>query len=312
MSLTSPGSATNCLQNCKIATMLKTYLFVAFFATIAVSFTQRRHCRIRNGLTQVWMRDRPPEESFNVRFNLVCKGFVPESVLKYIDVNRNPEISDGDFLATISSPPGLPGIPKPVWMVLLASLPSSFLWYFYYRFCVEEELAAYDLQRGRTPRGFGGYGSIAPFLCGPIAELFHVPGGVNWSTAGIIFLYYTQLLLYDRVNQLYKEEGLEEPLVVWWCWPFFFPLNIVVGLRQIHFLSEYWYRQKGTVPVRNDPVVALFPFIGAPRFTWQELFLTPALWCSLFGKVKNVDPVQLPQPVQDFLTLGDSDKIVKR
>ena len=37
-------------------------------------------------------------------------------------------------------------------------------------------------------------------MLGPLAVLFHVPGGLLWSNVGIFFIYYTQFLLYTRVN----------------------------------------------------------------------------------------------------------------
>ena len=172
-----------------------------------------------------------------------------------------------------------------------------------------------ELEKGITPRGFGGYGTLAPFvygcLLGPVALLLHLPGGMNWSSLGIIFIYFTQFLLYDRVNQLYKQEGLEEPLTVWWCWPIFFPLNLVVGLRQVHFLSQYWYRKRELDPLPNDLVVDFFPFIGAPRYTWQELFLTPSLWCRLFENSEAIDRSTLPEPVQKFLSIGEGESVTK-
>ena len=38
---------------------------------------------------------------------------------------------------------------------------------------------------------------------------------------------------------------MKEPLVVWWL---FVPgLNLIVGLRQIHFLSQFWAREQGII-----------------------------------------------------------------
>jgi hypothetical protein len=78
-----------------------------------------------------------------------------------------------------------------------------------------------------------------------------------------------------------------------------------VGLRQVHFLSQYWYKKrgrKGVAPV--DPVADFFPFIAAPKFSWQEFVLTPALWCKLLASVDPIDEAKLPQPVQEILKLG--------
>jgi hypothetical protein len=76
---------------------------------------------------------------------------------------------------------------------------------------------------------------------------------------GIIWIYIVQFRLYRTVNQVYRQEGLKEPLVVWWI---FVPgLNLIVGLRQIHFLSEYWAR-KQEITIK-DPVAKSIPFLSA-------------------------------------------------
>jgi len=161
------------------------------------------------------------------------------------------------------------------------------------------------------PRGYGGYGTLGLFsygmLLGPLAELLHLPGGMNWCVVGISFLYYTQFLLYDRINQAYQREGLEEPLQVCWCFPFFLPFNLIVGLRQVHFLSQYFYHVRG-MAAPSDPLTEFFPFIQAPRFTWQEFALRPSLWCSLLSHVEDIDTESLPQPIQSLLKIGtDND-----
>jgi len=252
-----------------------------------------------------------PEESFNVRFNAFFKEPVPESVLNYISLQKDVNFDDKNILSMVKASPSSPGVPRPLWLVVVASLPTALVWYGYYKFVIEEELMQLELEQNKTPRGFGGYGTLAPFvygmLLGPAAALFGIPGGVNWSGLGVAFIYYTQFLLYDRVNELYREEGLDEPLTVWWCWPIFFPLNLVVGLRQVHFLSQYWYR-KSNMENTSDPFVAFFPFIGAPKLTWQQLFLTPSLWCTLLASVSDIDPLTLPEPLQEFLKLDAKAK----
>ena len=124
---------------------------------------------------------------------------------------------------------------------------------------------------------------------GPIAEVFEVPGGMQWSLLSVIYLFYSQFLLFTCVNDLYQAEGRNKPLQPWWSLPFFFPFNIVVGLRQVHFLSQYFCRQRG-LKLAKDPVCELFPFIEVESLTWQQLLLTPNLWCSCFQDVENLDP----------------------
>ena len=95
---------------------------------------------------------------------------------------------------------------------------------------------------------------------------------------------------------------------VWWCLPIFFPFDLIVGLRQVHYLSQYYYRIRGFYPPPSDPVADFFPFIKAPRFTWSEFLLTPSLWCRLFGSADGIDKSKLPEPVQQFLSLGERQK----
>lgn len=252
------------------------------------------------------------DEYLNVRINEFFKKPVPPFIRDYLEVRKesSPVQQDFDLLQIATAPPKDPGVPRPLWSVILASLPTGLVWYGYYKFCIEEELLEMELAAGKEPRGFGGYGTLGPFsyglILGPIAAILQLPGGINWATAGIIFIYYTQFLLYDRVNELYKEEGLEEPpLTVWWCWPIFFPFNLIVGLRQVHFLSQYLYRQRGVTAPPNDPVADLFPFIKAPKFRWQEFLVTPSLWSCLLANQKDIDRSTLPEPVQDFLKIGE-------
>ena len=256
--------------------------------------------------------DNPPvveeeEEPFAVQLNEFFKKPVPRPIKQSIALYyENPPEKDLDVVSLLTAAPSVPGCPRPLWLVMLGSLPTGLLWYGYYKFAVEEELMQMELSSGKTPRGFGGYGSLGPFtygmLLGPVAAILHIPGGLNWSALGIIFIYYTQFLLYDRVNQLYREAGNEEPLNVWWCLPIFFPFNLIVGLRQVHFLSQYLYEKRGANPPPNDPVADFFPFIKANKFTWQEFFLTPSLWCSLLADTKKIDVDTLPDPIRQFLS----------
>jgi hypothetical protein len=259
----------------------------------------------------------PIEESFNVRMNEFFKAPVPDPIRKALSVQKQQNDVDlDDVAALVTAAPGSPGIPRPLWLVILASVPTGLLWYGYYKFAVEEELMQHDLASGTQPRGFGGYGTLGPFvygcLLGPLAFVLHLPGGLQWTNLGIAFIYYTQFLLYDRVNDLYEADGQERPLHLWWTLPILFPLDLVVGLRQVHFLSQYWYRKrgggrKGHGPAPVDPVADFFPFIAAPKFSWQEFVLTPALWCKLLAKVDPIDEAKLPQPVQELLKLGTQE-----
>ena len=71
--------------------------------------------------------------------------------------------------------------------------------------------------------------SVPLCTAGPLALRLGVPGGLQRANVGIVFIYYTQFLRYDRVNELYREEGLEEPLNLWWTLPFSFLLISLSG-----------------------------------------------------------------------------------
>ncbi|KAG7351934.1 hypothetical protein IV203_007982 [Nitzschia inconspicua] len=251
-----------------------------------------------------------------VQMNEFFKKPVPTPIKNAFQIFREESDADKldveDAVTLLTAAPGSPGVPRPLWLVMLGSIPSGLLWYGYYKFAVEEELLQMELEAGKEPQGFGGYGTLGPFtygmFLGPLAEILHIPGGINWSAVGVIFIYYTQFLLYDRVNTLIEEEGvMEKPLQIWWCLPIFFPFNLIVGLRQVHFLSQYLYRQRGVVPPPNDLVADFFPFIKEPSLTWQEFLLTPSLWCSLLSDVEAIDAKSLPGPVQELMKV-EQDK----
>ena len=125
---------------------------------------------------------------------------------------------------------------------MLGSVPTALLWYGYYKFSVEEELFQDELRREGRATGFGGYGTLFPFVYGAgasvVGEVLHVPGSEALFTAASLWIFGSQVNLYRRVNELCAENG-EPPLHPWWCFlpP---PIDVVVGLRQVHFLAKYW------------------------------------------------------------------------
>ncbi len=136
------------------------------------------------------------------------------------------------------------GKPRPLWRVILLSVVSLMLYYGWYKWIIQEELRRYN------GTGWSGTLCLFPFVLGvaiPQAlRIFDpdVPGWFGWfSFLGIAWIYIVQFKLYNTVNQLYREEGMKEPLIVWWI---FVPgLNLIVGLRQIHFLSQFWAMKQG-------------------------------------------------------------------
>jgi len=248
--------------------------------------------------------------SFNVKLNDFFRDPLPEQVTEKVAVSSTAASDANNVVSTILSPPGSPGVPRPLSTVIVASIPTGLVWYGYYKFCIEEELFDIEVKAGKEPKGYGGYGTLGPFtyglMLGPLAEILNLPGGLNWSGVGIAFIYYTQFLLYERVNSLYEEEGLEPPLTVWWCWPIFFPFNLIVGLRQVHFLSEYFYLKQGNQPT-IDPVSEFFPFISSKNFTWQDFVKKPSLWCSLLKDKEDIAEEDLPMFLQKLMHFSLKD-----
>ena len=152
------------------------------------------------------------------------------------------------------------GKPRPLWRVILLSVVSLMLYYGWYKWILQEELRRYN------GTGWSGTLCLFPFVLGvaiPQAlRIFDpdVPGWFGWfSFLGIAWIYIVQFKLYNTVNQLYREEGMKEPLIVWWI---FVPgLNLIVGLRQIHFLSQFWAMKQG-IEVK-DNLAESIPFLSA-------------------------------------------------
>jgi hypothetical protein len=151
------------------------------------------------------------------------------------------------------------GKPRPLWRVLWLSGITELLYYGWYKWIIQEELRQHT-------GGWSGSLCLLPFVLGvAVPQALRlldpdVPDGFGWfSLSGIVWIYIVQFRLYCTVNTLYRQAGWREPLVVWWL---FVPgLNLIVGLQQIHFLSEFWAKQQGmTTP---DPIATRLPFFFA-------------------------------------------------
>ncbi|EDX86585.1 hypothetical protein S7335_4290 [Synechococcus sp. PCC 7335] len=107
---------------------------------------------------------------------------------------------------------------------------------------------------------------LVPFVLGIAVPLLltvfdpDVPGWfARFACLGVLWIYIVQFRLYREINRLYIAQGWQPPLVSWWI---IVPgLNLVVGLRQIHFLSEYWARLSGTSVA--DPIAEKLSFLSA-------------------------------------------------
>jgi len=225
---------------------------------------------------------------FCIGTNTFWRKLVIEPVRKYVEI-RPGGTAPSDALSKLTAPPEVPGIPRPVWLTILGSVPTALGWYGYYKFSVEEELYQYELQNDKDGKvtGCGGYGTLFPFVYAVIIgfplTLLEIPLGETILQAAGFWILLGQVNLYRRVNELCEEakdelEITEPPLYEWWALlpP---PLDVVVGLRQVHFLSEYW-RIKRSEPYDRDIIAEeLFPFISTKqRFTLKEFFRTPRMW----------------------------------
>lgn len=229
---------------------------------------------------------------FCVGTNDFWKRLVVPPVLEYVRV-RPAGTAGNDVLSKLTAPPEVPGISRPVWLTILGSVPTALGWYGYYKFSVEEELFQYELIRGDMVTGCGGYGTLLPFVFGILVgfplSVLHLPGGETLLQASALWILAGQVNLYRRVNDLCEEKkdqlGLVKtngnngrPLYEWWALlpP---PLDVVVGLRQVHFLSEYWRLERGEDYQKDIIAEELFPFISDPRkLTLKQFFRTPSIW----------------------------------
>uniref|UniRef100_A0A7S1FLV1 Uncharacterized protein n=1 Tax=Corethron hystrix TaxID=216773 RepID=A0A7S1FLV1_9STRA len=212
--------------------------------------------------------------------NNFWKKLVISPVRNYVEV-RPAGTADKDIFSKLIAPPEVPGLPRPVWFTILGSVPTALGWYGYYKFSVEEELFQHELQTTGKVSGCGGYGTLFPFVYGIIVgfplSLLHVPGGETIVNTAALWILLGQVNLYRRVNEIVQEGGGESPLHEWWALlpP---PLDVVVGLRQVHFLSEYWRTMRGEPYIKDVVAEEWFPFISAPRFTLKEFARTPSMW----------------------------------
>jgi hypothetical protein len=246
----------------------------------------------------------PPKPTKSDFVDIFCRGtnaFFRELTLSPVRdyVELEPARNNMGFLNIVKTSPQYPGVARPVWLTIAASVPTFLLWYGYYKFSVEEELFQDELRRKGRVRGLGGYGTLLPFVFCFFIGFFlsTLPFADNLSNAffevGGAWILITQINLYKRVNELYLEqfgEEAEPPLYPWWAIlpP---PLDVVVGLRQVHFLSLYWANIRGE-NLKRDPIAEYyFPFIGSKRFTLVQFLTEPNRWfwfTSDYDKIDNL------------------------
>ena len=107
----------------------------------------------------------------------------------------------------------------------------------------------------------------------------------------VFFALARRVNLYRRVNELCEESFGERPLHAWWALlpP---PFDVIVGLRQVHFLARHWAQVRGE-PWQPDALAEeWFPFVAAPRFTLRGLVRQPKIW---FGVTKDASDIEIPE-----------------
>lgn len=216
--------------------------------------------------------------------NEFMKSTIIEPVRNYVEIQPAGTSGSGIF-EKLTAPPEVPGIPRPVWLTILGSVPTALGWYGYYKFSIEEELYQHELQTTNRVSGCGGYGTLFPFvwciLIGFPLDFLGLDIGASIVQLGVVWILLGQINLYRRVNELCSEIGEveggkaaevlmsgvldnEPPLHSWWALlpP---PLDVVVGLRQVHFLNEYWRITRGEEYEKDVIAEDLFPFISARK-----------------------------------------------
>jgi len=277
-----------------VASSTRTALMVAsMFLQQALAFAPTNNAialaRLNPGISmgppEGWVEPPPPRDGDYI--DIFCRtinGVMEKTVVGPIQVFtrvKNAE-KQGDFWDTVKSAPQLPGLSRPVWLTIAASVPTGLGWYGWYKFSVEEELFYDELRREGRTSGCGGYGTLILFswlvLLGGVGTVAGIDGADFLIELGAAWILLGQVNLYRRVNELLEEQEVgSAPVHAWWALlpP---PLDVVVGLRQVHSLAKYWSDVRGDEWQQDKVAEELFPFISAPRFTLKEFFRTPSLW----------------------------------
>lgn len=274
----------------------------------AMSAATRPPLSCRMGPPKDWTPPPPPKEGDYL--DIFCRGINAimeqtvvgpvKAVAQVRDALPQTSASSSDFFwRTVKSPPELPGLSRPVWLTIAASVPTALGWYGWYKFSVEEELFYDELKREGRATGCGGYGTLLLFawcvLLGGVGTVAGVPGADALIDAGAAWILLGQVNLYRRVNELLAERpGGEAPLYAWWALlpP---PLDVVVGLRQVHFLAKYWAEERGDEWCGDDLAEKYFPFIAAPRFTLKSFARTPSMWFWFTSDWSDLDVAWLKE-----------------
>ena len=240
-----------------------------------------------------------PVDKFCRGTNELMRATVFPNIRDTVDIRPAASATEQrTYIQKALSPPELPGISRPTSMVILASVPTALIWYGFYKFSVEEELYHQELESDGFVSGCGGYGTLFPFvwsiLIGGAGTLAHLPGSAAIIEFGALWILVGQVNLYRRVNELCEESCGEQPLYAWWALlpP---PFDVIVGLRQVHYLAKHWSIVRGDEWEEDAVAETYFPFISSPRFTLRGLLRQPSNWFWFTREAKDIVLPQLPE-----------------
>ena len=77
--------------------------------------------------------------------NKFWKSLIIPVVRDYADVKPKGTADVDDFFSVVTAAPETPGIPRPVWLTIAASVPTGLIWYGWYKYSVRHFVSvAYD------------------------------------------------------------------------------------------------------------------------------------------------------------------------
>eukprot|EP00929_Paragymnodinium_shiwhaense_P015015 TRINITY_DN123011_c0_g1_i1.p1 TRINITY_DN123011_c0_g1~~TRINITY_DN123011_c0_g1_i1.p1 ORF type:complete len:337 (-),score=59.80 TRINITY_DN123011_c0_g1_i1:384-1394(-) len=245
----------------------------------------------------------PPPPKDGDYIDILCRGtnaFFEQLVIPQIreKVRLKPAGTAGSGIVDkLTAAPESPGISRPLWLVMVGSIPTALLWYGYYKFSVEEELFQAELRTDGRVTGCGGYGTLFPFvfgfLFGVIAQVAGYSDlGSALISAASIWILAGQVNLYRRVNEICAAQpGVSDGKPVLWEWWALLPppIDLIVGLRQVHFLARAQAAERGETWEKDAVAEEYFPFISSPRFTLKEFARSPRMWFWFTKDVKDLD-----------------------
>ena len=68
--------------------------------------------------------------------NKFWKSLIIPVVRDYADVKPKGTADVDDFFSVVTAAPETPGIPRPVWLTIAASVPTGLIWYGWYKYSV--------------------------------------------------------------------------------------------------------------------------------------------------------------------------------